>query len=359
MKKFGIVVFLVSVVSINVFAEAKITVDIKGELPEVSRVEKGILQISYSDGREAQLSINEVKRWPFQYDAEIVENTCAKDFKRQMCKYSLAIVPEVIGFVWTKHGETEKIGSMVKDEDLDPLTTVTNLHMWDSKYVESLSPVYKTPFTKKYQDEVGDMQLSCLDFSWAKPFLDESSKFKIEEWTSESNVENEETGLNQNLMVSAYMDIESNIDLLKNELKLTSIGFSPPLRERPVLSSLLFGDVLGWSIRKKDNSMCEVALKADSQSFLGFLTTLFSNLGSFKFSPIENVTDLEIYSDDQDETISDDDLDLLKKGVSESDFNKIKELSRLKLIDVSSSKSTTDSGEVSEADFTIYVKEVN
>ncbi len=336
-------------------------------LPAVELSTNGEIIVDFMDGRRATLSRpSQTRIVDFNLDAEIVENTCVNNFKRVKCSYYVNLVDERLVNSWISHPEKEKIGRVLIDNRYDesnPSLDFFNIWMWEYKNLNYSLEVFPinglTPWSNSFQKMLKNPVLVCDDMSWTSAtFGHNNGNIKIDEWTAESNEQNPETKLNENLMTRTYLDVDGKIN--KNAIEFTGYGFTPQVSEDAAVSGFSLGDVIGWSFIK-GNKSCEVSLKIDRAALLAGLIEILTISKELDLKPVVGIKNLDVLSafqnnDDYPSLLEYKDLIIKAKG--KAFYETVLTLTTLDLIESYISTTTTNNNIVTNAKLVIEMGEI-
>ncbi len=272
------------------FGEIQLELPSQG-LPKVSINNEGLLEIELPNSNKftilykSQLDPNILNM-----DAEIVNNSCEEQFVPVKCKFKTNTFVDRFALGWLSHEEKGLINKPFNN-DMDSGTfSETNIWFWENKFGAGDDFVTVRVPNKSKPEIIINPELQCENISWIKPFLI-NSELKILEWTSEINTQNLETRVSENRASSAFFDVIGELKSDTITFKSLSHGVSMDV------SSLLLGDILGWTI-KSGNKLCELSIKADFNLIFNNLINQLGNLESPDgFTPLKlsssNIEDID------------------------------------------------------------------
>lgn len=164
--------------------------------------------IATRDGRE--VTIFEYIRSPKEISIHLkqIENTCIPDQELADCTFHLDFAPVHYLFIWTKHNDPAKVGSLVSPE-LGKLSSP--LGSYETRAVQDLKTLYKPD------------RLTCSNYAWTNGMQKtKTGAFIADSWSGELMLPNDETGINENQTFSNGFEIELQ-PASHNELEVVNV----------------------------------------------------------------------------------------------------------------------------------------
>ncbi|MES2962986.1 MAG: hypothetical protein V4760_03785 [Bdellovibrionota bacterium] len=209
------------------------------------------LTMSWDDGRVATLRVTSLtipKQLGISF--QVFDNDCTSA-KGMKCIYRSSFRNHWAQFVWTKHSDPSKIGSIVQKKSsngVEPLEESIMSTGLESKFLPELT------------QGLLPTEIECADFSWLPTgTLNAPANLMIDRWEAETMFMNEETGNTENRTFGGAVNLELS-SKAPNVLKIDRVGAFTA--SGPFFTQILIlGDVNALTLTKPTGETCDVSLK--------------------------------------------------------------------------------------------------
>lgn len=226
--------------------------------PKLITTDKEAVRWSFSDGREMVLMVDPLPPALFPIDLSFSSTTCAR--KVTSLPKCSALVPAAlfrIALHWSKNPDSTRVGKVVHREvdgestqELSEFNQLVAYHRYSEPEKYSQLPAY---------------QISCDDYSWLLGTKSAASEKKILSWSSETMLENPETGQTENTTISTIYNLEFTPSS-DGRLTLKSTGVWQGTEMFFMRMGLMFGDVFHLVELSEKNEICQTSLKPNASS---------------------------------------------------------------------------------------------
>lgn len=220
--------------------------------------EKDRYSIDFGDGRVATLfqAVGAVKQVQVLYKQ--TENTCDFNQTLSLCKLNVDASPYAVYMKWTKHPDPKKLHQILKyTQTSDSNATPEDLNDKSSMfwYVSLHQPEWAGLFKPD--------QMVCDNLNWAAQIPHQGNRLKIQSWTSEFMLQNQETAVNENQTVGGVFDVEM---LQKDNKTLQFDKFGADSNAISNLPPYLGLQTSTVNFQNTDHKVCQVSFQVDLQS---------------------------------------------------------------------------------------------
>ncbi len=242
------------------------------EIPTIITENGRPLRAVWKDGREAIIVKRRIPPGSAKVPFVIHENTCT-EITTSNCYIQTYFQFYQLQMRWDKHPSPTKIGQLLK------LKSKTGSDLYDLEVIS----LYATPVdhirSPILSRDIPHDELHCDNYKFFPQDPFSGTPIRISRWENEAMGLNPETGRMENRSVGGALDVE--LEPMSKGLRLKVRGGYTSFASAIFLTA---ADVINWTLKDKNQNLCEIGLKPDQTGLNAVLTAYLEKL-SDAFDP--------------------------------------------------------------------------